>query len=59
MSVQIATDEAPQVGQFQPVTFDGLVARCTVGRDGKLRQYWSASGVKGNGKPSPKPEHHG
>lgn len=58
VSVQIASDQEPQVGQFQPVAFEGLVARCSVGRDGKLRQYWSATGVKG-GKPAPKPEHHG
>lgn len=58
VSVQIASNDQPQVSQFQPVAFEDLVARCSVGRDGKLKQYWNAAGVKG-GKAAPKPEHHG
>ena len=62
ISVQIASGDEPKVQQFAPVAFEGLVARCSVGRaDGKLRQYWSATGVQqpGKGGHQPKPEHQG
>lgn len=43
ISVQVATHEEPKVTAYQPVQLDGLTVRVTVGRDGKLRGYWSAT----------------
>src|SRR3954451_21150138 len=56
IGVQVASHDEPKVEQFKPLVLEGLVVRVSAGRDGKLRQYWSAERVVmvGNGqKPSP------
>lgn len=50
ISVQVAAQDQPRVGQFQPLHLEGLTARVSVGRDGKLRMYWSATAVHTAGK---------
>lgn len=50
VSVQIASTDEPKVAELAPVVFTELTVRPVVGRaDGKLKQYWSATGVD-NGK---------
>jgi hypothetical protein len=51
--VQVASHEEPKVEQFKPLQLQGLIVKVSVGRDGKLKQYWSAERVIGNGKPAP------
>lgn len=45
VSVQVAANDEPKVAAYQPVQLDNLTVRVTVGRDGKLRGYWSATGA--------------
>jgi hypothetical protein len=53
ISVRVATHDRPQVQEFAPVKFDGLVCRCSVNRrSGQLAQYWEAAKVAG--APAPK-----
>lgn len=51
VSVRIAAYDPPQVQEFAPVRFDGLVCRVGVNRrTNQLSQYWSARAVAGAGK---------
>lgn len=45
IAVQVAGQDEPKVAAYQPVQLDNLTVRVTVGRDGKLRGYWSATGA--------------
>jgi hypothetical protein len=48
ISVRVAAWDRPQVVEFAPVKFDGLVCRCSVNkRSGQLGQYWEARGLAG------------
>jgi hypothetical protein len=54
IGIQIASHDEPKIEQFKPLQLEGLVVRVSVGRDGKLRQYWSADRVvTTNGRPAP------
>lgn len=46
IGVQVTAPYQPVVTKLRPVTFVNLVARFTKGRDGNLRNYWSAAGIK-------------
>ena len=45
VGIQLPAPYQPVVKKFAPVPFQNLRVRFTKGRDGNLRNYWSASGV--------------
>lgn len=45
IGVQVASVDAPRVTVLTPVRFEGLMVRVSRSRDGKVAQYWRASGV--------------
>lgn len=47
IGIQIASQVEPQVKRLEPLRLDGLTARVSVGKDGRVRMYWSADGVVG------------
>lgn len=52
VGVQVAAPVAPEVRVLSPITFEGLSVRVSRSRDGKVAQYWSATGIAEPGKAS-------
>lgn len=46
VSVQVTAPYQPVVAKYTSIVFLNLVVRFTKARDGNLRNYWSASGIK-------------
>lgn len=45
IGVQVRAPYQPTVKKFAPVIFKDLVVRFSKGRDGNLKNYWSATGI--------------
>lgn len=46
VSVQVRSAQQPVVKRFGPIKFRDLTVRFSRGRDGQLRNYWSAAGIE-------------
>lgn len=58
IGVQVTAPYQPVVKKFAPVPFIGLRVRFSKGRDGNLKNYWSAAGIgdiPGASRPVPTP----
>ena len=49
LTVRVAAPHQPVLTLFGPVAVDGLEVNARVGKDGRMAQYWSASGIRDAG----------